>query len=381
MYSLSKDHSLTEVTNLCRLNKSELLDARCKALTNTTLPPEILDVSVWYGHELEQQTDWIVRLTHSEIAEVEAAVHKLEESHFQQSIEPTAEDLPLPSLAPRLRGALDEVMNGRGFVLIRGLPVESWTKRQAAIAFLVIGVHLGNLRMQNAEGHLLGHVRDLGRSSDDPNTRIYQTRERQTHHTDSCDVVGLLCLRTAKSGGLSSLVSSTTIFNEMRRRRPDLLNVLLQPIETDRRGEVPEGSKPYFNIPVFNYHDGLVSAIYQRQYIESARRFPGVEPLSELQIEALDLFDQLANDPKLNLMMELEPGDIQLVHNHTILHDRTAFEDYPEPDRKRHLLRLWLAPPGARPLPEVYKERFGSITPGDRGGVVVAGAKPRIPFD
>jgi hypothetical protein len=276
---------------------------------------------------------------------------------------------------------IDEVMKGRGFVLIKGLPVGKWTKREAAVAFLIIGVHLGNLRMQNAEGHLLGHVRDLGRSSDDPNTRIYQTRERQTFHTDSCDVVGLMCLQQAKSGGLSSLVSSTTIFNEIRRRRPDLLNVLLQPIETDRRGEVPEGSKPYFNIPVFNYHDGLVSAIYQRQYIESARRFPGVAPLTSLQVEALDLFDELANDPKLNLMMELEPGDIQLVHNHTILHDRTAFEDYPEPERKRHLLRLWLAPPNARPLPEVYAERFGSITPGDRGGVTVAGAKPTIPFD
>jgi hypothetical protein len=190
-----------------------------------------------------------------------------------------------------------------------------------------------------------------------------------------------MCLQQAKSGGLSSLVSSTTIFNEMRRRRPDLLNVLLQPIETDRRGEVPEGSKPYFNIPVFNYHDGLVSAIYQRQYIESARRFPGVASLTSLQIEALDLLDELANDPRLNLMMELQPGDIQLVHNHTILHDRTAFEDYPEPERKRHLLRLWLAPPGARPLPEVYAERFGSVTPGDRGGVVVPGAKPTIPFD
>jgi hypothetical protein len=276
---------------------------------------------------------------------------------------------------------LDVVLEGRGFVLIRSLPVERWTRREAALAFLVIGVHLGNLRMQNAEGHLLGHVRDLGRSSDDPNTRIYQTRERQTHHTDSCDVVGLMCLQTAKSGGLSSLVSSTTIFNEMRRRRPDLLRVLLEPIETDRRGEVPEGSKPYFTIPVFNYHKGLVSAIYQRQYIESARRFPDVTPLSALQIEALDLFDELANDPKLNLMMELQPGDIQLVHNHTILHDRTAFEDYPEPERKRHLLRLWLAPPGARPLPEIYAERFGSITPGDRGGIVVPGAEPTIPFD
>jgi hypothetical protein len=319
------------------------------------------------------------RLSEVEVHEVESAVQQLQESNSDLTNMMTGE-LPLPTLAPRLQCMLNEVMNGRGFVLIKGLPGE-WTKREAAIAFLVIGGHLGNLRMQNAEGHLLGHVRDLGRSSEDPNTRIYQTRERQTHHTDSCDVVGLMCLRTAKSGGLSSLVSSTTIFNEMRRRRPDLLNVLLQPIETDRRGEVPEGSKPYFNIPVFNYHDGLVSAIYQRQYIESARRFPGVKPLSALQIEALDLFDQLANDPKLNLMMELEPGDIQLVHNHTILHDRTAFEDYPEPDRKRHLLRLWLAPPGARPLPEVYAERFGSITPGDRGGVVVPGAKPTIPFE
>jgi hypothetical protein len=345
---------------------------------DSTLPPEVRDASVWYGPEVVRETDWIVRLKDAEIAEVEIAVRKLEESDLQHL---TAKDVPLPTVAPRLRGVLDEVTNGRGFVLIKGLPVGRWTKRQAAIAFLVIGVQLGNLRMQNAEGHLLGHVRDLGRSSEDPNTRIYQTRERQTHHTDSCDVVGLMCLQTAKSGGLSSLVSSTTIFNEMRRRRPDLLNVLLQPIETDRRGEVPEGSKPYFNIPVFNYHDGLVSAIYQRQYIESARRFPGVEPLSALQIEALDMLDQLANDPKLNLMMELQPGDIQLVHNHTILHDRTAFEDYPEPERKRHLLRLWLAPRGARALPEIYKERFGSITPGDRGGVVVAGAKPTIPFD
>jgi hypothetical protein len=346
----------------------------------STLPPEIHDRAAWYGAEVAGRGDWVERLSEIEIREVENAGKRLDESRGELATI-TAEDVPLPALGPRLRAMLDEVMNGRGFVLIRGLPVERWTKREAAIAFLVIGVHLGNLRTQNAEGHLLGHVRDLGRSSSDPNTRIYQTRERQTHHTDSCDVVGLMCLQQAKSGGLSSLVSSTTIFNEMRRRRPDLLAVLMQPIETDRRGEIPEGSKPYFNIPVFNYHEGLVSAIYQRQYIESARRFPGVPPLTPLQIEALDLLDQLANDPKLNLMMELQPGDIQLVHNHTILHDRTAFEDHPEPERKRHLLRLWLAPPGARPLPEVYAERFGSTTPGDRGGVIVPGAKPTIPFD
>jgi hypothetical protein len=191
----------------------------------------------------------------------------------------------------------------------------------------------------------------------------------------------LLCLQTAKSGGLSSLVSSTTIFNEMRRRRPDLARVLLDPIETDRRGEVPEGHAPYFSIPVFNWHQALLSTIYQRQYIESARRFPGVSPLSPQQVEALDLFDELANDPLLNLNMELQRGDLQFVHNHTILHDRTAFEDFPEPERKRHLLRVWLAPRKARPLAEVFAARFGSVTPGDRGGIAVKGSCPTIPFD
>src|ERR1041385_5885636 len=341
------------------------------------VPPDVCDRSAWYATD---ETDWVEQISADQIREIEAAVDYLEELGVEgQKI--TAEKVPLPTLAPRLRVMLDEVLNGRGFVLIKGLPLERWTRRQAAIAFLIIGAQLGNLRMQNAEGHLLGHVRDLGRSSDDPNARIYQTRERQTFHTDSCDVVGLLCLQTAKSGGLSSLVSSTTIYNEMRRRRPDLLRVLMGPIETDRRGEVPEGGKPYFNIPVFNYHEGRISAIYQRQYIESARRFPGVAPLTSLQIEALNLFDELANDPKLNLMMELQPGDIQLVHNHTILHDRTAFEDFAEPDRKRHLLRLWLAPSTARPLPDVFAERFGSTVPGDRGGVVVPGATPTIPFE
>ena len=349
-----------------------------KVVCVAELPPEVEDRSAWYGSELTDSTDWIEQISADQISEVENAVRELERAGIETI---ASEPPPLPTFTPRLHGLLDEVLNGRGFVLLRALPVERWNRRQAAMAFLIIGAHLGSLRMQNAEGHLLGHVRDLGRSSDDPNTRIYQTRERQTFHTDSCDVVGLMCLQTAKSGGLSSLVSSTTIFNEMRRRRPDLLRVLMEPIETDRRGEVPEGSKPYFNIPIFNYHERLVSTIYQRQYIESARRFPGVAPLTPLQIEALDLLDQLANDPQLNLMMELQPGDIQLVHNHTILHDRTAFEDYPEPERKRHLLRLWLAPRPARPLPEVYAERFGSITPGRRGGVVVPGSKPTIPFE
>ena len=202
------------------------MNSNIHSLRTDALPPEIKGRSAWYGPELARSTDWIARLSKTEIAEVESAIRRLVESSFDlTSI--SSQDFPLPTLAARLCDVLDEVINGRGFALIRALPVQRWSKREAAIAFLGIGVHLGHLRMQNAAGHLLGHVKDLGRSSEDPNARIYQTKERQTFHTDSCDVVGLLCLQPAKFGGLSTVVSSTTIFNEMRRRRPDLLRVLL----------------------------------------------------------------------------------------------------------------------------------------------------------
>jgi Taurine catabolism dioxygenase TauD, TfdA family len=346
----------------------------------TEIPHEIEGPSAWYGPDLGQRLDWLEYFSATEVEEVARAVKRpASESRDLTTI--SSEDFPLPTLEPRLCRVLDEVLNGRGFVLLRGLPVETWTKRESAIAFFGIGTHIGSARSQNALGHVLGHVKDLGKSSQDPAVRIYQTRERQTYHTDSSDVVCLVCLRPAKSGGLSSLVSSVTIFNEMRRRRPDLLRVLFEPIETDRRGEALEGQRPYFKIPVFSWHKGFLSAIYQRQYIESARRFADVPPLTPVQIEALDFFDALANDPELHLFMELQPGDIQIVHNHTILHDRTAFEDWADAERKRHLLRLWLAPMNARPLPLVFAERFGSVVPGDRGGVVVRGMTLTAPLD
>ena len=343
------------------------------------LPERIDGPSAWYGPEMARRSDWIEQLSSAEIAEIDKATR----AAANRDIELGAmgkEDYPLPAFSPRLARLVSEVLDGRGFALLRGLRIENYDVRHAAIAFLGIGSHIGCARSQNAKGHILGHVRDLGLSSSDANVRIYQTHERQTYHTDSCDIVALICLRTAKSGGLSSLVSSVTIYNEMRKRRPDLLRLLFEPIETDRRGEVGVGQKPYFRIPVFNWHAGLLSAIYQRQYIESARRFSDVPPLTAKQNEALDLFDALANDPALCMHMEFRPGDIQLVHNHTLLHDRTAFEDCSEPVRNRHLLRLWLAPKGARALPPAFAERFGAITPGERGGVTVPGLKLNAPL-
>jgi hypothetical protein len=324
---------------------------------------------------------WMMPLTPADIREIEQAMELLVAREADIAAI-SAADFPLPSLGPNLRARVrDEVLNGRGFLLMRGLPVERWSLREVATAFFGLGAHLGSARSQNAKGHVLGHVRDLGLDAEDPNVRIYQTSARQTFHTDSCDIVALLCLKTARSGGLSALVSSTTIFNEMRRRRPDLLALLLEPIATDRRGEVAAGQKPYFEIPVFNWHEGYLTAIYQRQYIESAQRFADGPRLSAAHREALDLFDRLADDPVLNMTMEFKPGDVQFVHNHTILHDRTAFVDWPEPEHRRHLLRLWLAASDARPLPPVFAQRYGSVTIGDRGGVAAAGARLHAPLE
>jgi hypothetical protein len=173
-----------------------------------------------------------------------------------------------------------------------------------------------------------------------------------------------------------------TVYNEILRRRPDLMEALFQPFPTDRRGEVPEGMKPWFDIPIYHRHAGRLSCIYVRQYIESAQKnFPRARRLTHVQIEAMNLMDELCNDPAVHLSMDFQPGDVQLLHNHQILHSRGDFENWREPERHRHLLRLWLAPPEARPLPQVYAARYGSVTPGDRGGIVVRGTTLRVPLE
>ncbi len=350
-------------------------------LDTLSLPTAIDGPCAWYGHQMRDDTSWVCQLTTAEVAEVNAAVEAVisqgtDLANIGQS------DFDLPGLGPKLIDIREQVVSGRGFALLRGLPVNEWSVRESSIAFLGLGSYFGNPRSQNGKGHLLGHVCDLGRDAEnDPTARIYQTSERQTFHTDSCDIVSLLCLKTARSGGASALVSSTTIYNEMLKRRPDLLPVLFEPMQTDRRGEVPVGEKPWHEVPVFSWYQGFLSALYARRYIESARRFEQVPALTPIQLEALDLFDELANDPDIGMEMTFQPGDVQLVHNHTMLHDRTSFEDWPERSKRRHLLRLWLAVPGARPLPPVYAQRFGSVEVGNRGGIVVPGMKLTVPLE
>jgi Taurine catabolism dioxygenase TauD, TfdA family len=350
-------------------------------MSHVDLPPPVEGPSVWYGPEMAKRNDWVHVLSAADVAEIGAAMRPLADRAVNIARIGRA-DFPLPTVAPKLASICREVIEGRGFALLRGLPVERWSIREAATAYYGIGAHFGSARSQNAKGHVLGHVRDLGRNAGkDPTARVYQTNERQTFHTDSCDVVGLLCLKTARSGGASALVSSMTIYNEMRKRRPDLLPYLFEALHTDRRGEVPAGDKPWHDIPIYNWYQRRLSCLYSRRYIESARRFTEIPPLTKQQTEALDAFDALAEDASINMQMTFAPGDMQWVHNHTMLHDRTAFEDWPEPERKRHLLRLWLAVPGARSLPKIYAERFGKVDIGDRGGIIVPGAILNAPLE
>lgn len=337
--------------------------------------------SAWTGPEMAARRDeWSVALDRETMAELEAAArHYL--SLGRDVGEITAEDFPLPGFSRDLDAMADRLLNGCGFALLRGWPVEQHDQLTNACIFCGIGAHLGAARSQNAAGHILGHVRDIGMNPDDPKARIYQTNARQSFHTDSSDVVALLCLRDAMKGGDSLLVSAVTVFNRMLVEAPDLAAALFDPIATDRRGEVPAGMDEWMTIPVLSWHEGLLTVFYQRQYVESAQRFAGAPKMDARQRAALDMFDALCNDPELHLTMRLKPGDMQFVYNHSQLHDRTGFVDWPDPARRRHLFRLWLSMPGDRPLPPVFAQRYGSLEIGNRGGIITPRTRLQAPID
>ena len=347
---------------------------------NKGVMKKIFDNRAWLGSELQKKPDlWESHLSLKFISDIEQAANYFLSLDIDLS-EINRDSFPLKVFDEYLSELALKLLDGIGFEVIKGLPVKHYSPEMIATIFFGIGAHLGDARSQNADGHLLGHVRDIGANSNDQNTRIYQTSQRQTFHTDSADVVGLICINDAKKGGDSLLVSAVTIFNHMVELRPDLIEYLFDPIATDRRGEVPPGELPYLTIPPLSLEDNLLTVFYQRQYIDSAQRFDDAMKLSKRHVEALDLFDTLANDPALHLSMRLRPGDMQFVYNHAFLHDRTGFVDWAEPNKKRHLLRLWLSMPNDRKLPESFKQRYGSIEVGNRGGIITQKTKLQVPL-
>ena len=336
-----------------------------------TAPERIQGPSAWLGPEMAADpARWLVVPDAAEWQELDEAVRAWTDSGRPMS-EISVETFPLPRFDVRMNQLREQLLRGCGFFMLRGFDVGRYSIEEAATAYLGLGARLGSFRSQNARGHLLGHVRDLGRDIDDPGTRYYQTSRGLEFHTDSCDVVGLLCLRGARSGGESRIVSSVSLYNRIRATRPALCRALFEPFPTDRRGEVPEGMDPWFDIPVFNWYRGFLTTIYVGQYIRSAQvLFPQAPRLTQAQTEAIALLDELTNDASMHMGMQFEAGDMQFLHNHQVLHARADFVDWPEPERRRHLMRLWLAPPDARPLPQVFAPRYGSVEPGSRGGII-----------
>ncbi len=336
--------------------------------------PRIEGPQAWTGSDQAARDDWSYTLSGGDVAEIDAALAGVRNSDIL-AIDRTA--FPLPAFSARLAAVKREILDGRGFFLLRGLPIGRYSTAEAARIFWGLGAHWGEAVSQNGKGHVLGHVKDLGLDYADPMARGYQTSARLPFHTDASDIVGLLCLKTSKGGGHSSIVSTTTIYNEMVARRPDLAAVLTNPLYRTRWGEVPEGRKPYYGTAPFNLTDGRLICTYVRSAVRKAQLMDAVPRLTPEQAEAMDLFDELANDPALHLDMKLAPGDMQFVCNHAVAHSRTAYEDYPEPVRRRHLLRLWLACADGPELPAAYTgEHQGKTASGRPNGIKV----PDVPL-
>jgi Taurine catabolism dioxygenase TauD, TfdA family len=285
--------------------------------------------------------EWAYRLSEPEVDEIRELARRLD------SEDPTPEVLRahsslFPLLTPRIRSWAEELRAGRGFVLVRGFPVNDLSEREVTLAYVAIGHGLGRPTPQNTAGDLVGHVRDDGSDPEDPTVRRYRTRLEQPFHVDGSDVVGLLCLRRARSGGISRIVSSVTIYDEIVRRRPDLEPLLRENWCFDSYGQQAPGAPPWFERPILTGTDRNFRFFHLRWYIDKAQENPNVPRLTGDRITLLDLIDALADDPELHLDMEFAPGDIQLLSNHTVLHARTAYEDHTEGSLRRHLLRLWL---------------------------------------
>ena len=293
---------------------------------------------VWRGEELLGREDWL--------SQVDTDV--------------------LDEIAPILAGIQESLEDGSGAAMLRGFRSGGDPRE----TFLAIGQMIGTPISQSADGELVFSVRDAGHRDDDPRARGPNTRRRLSYHSDRCDVIGFMCLNQAKSGGENYLVSSAAIYNEILERRPDLLEVLMQPFYYLRHTVDTANDKPYCRQPVFSFTGEKFACNLLRVLIERAHSSLELPDLSDLQREALDYIAQLADSPRMHVSFMQQPGDLLFLNNWVTLHRRSEFEDHPEEERKRHILRLWLSVPNSRPLDPLFRDNYGAVGAGEiRGGM------------
>lgn len=322
-------------------------------MTQQILDAPVAGPSLWTASDFEGK-DWICQLDEAEREEIHQALAGIRRRGLLLGGF-DASDFPLPSLKAKLAEVRKEVVYGQGFVLMRGIDPERYSVEDLELIYWGIGSYLGSGLGQNANGDLLTHVTFHNLDPNNPNVRGYQDRRHQEPHNDLADMVGLLCIRKAKSGGASSIVNMAAVYNEFLRRRPDLLPIMYRGFHLDYRGEGdnPFSTTPY-TIPIFACEGDKLSCFYGRRGIDATFKKRAQAPTEE-EREALALMDELIMLPEYRLDMDLQPGDIQLVNNYAVLHARTAYEDYDEPERWRLLLRLWLNLPEARPPEDIAR--------------------------
>jgi hypothetical protein len=318
----------------------------------------VTHTAAWYGRDLKSDLTRLIQLTPQDLGEIRDAVARVRAADLTLA-QIGRFSFPLPGLAPKLAAIREEILIGKGFVVIRGLDVPRYSDEDVGLIFWGLGAYLGVPVTQNPSGDLLGHVFDHGRRYGDLDVRGYETKAHLPFHCEGCELVGLLCLRRSKSGGLSSIVSSVTFHNEVLRRRPEYLEPLYRGFHYIRRGAAL-GAEPVtpHRIPVFGATEGLISARLIRNQINAACTATG-KPLAPLEHEALDFLDSLAHDPDIHLDMDLQVGDMQLINNYITLHSRTEFEDFPEPEGRRHMIRLWLTTEPRRKLADGFRPQNG----------------------
>lgn len=320
---------------------------------NTILNTKITDKCAWVGSEITHQTDWIYHLSPHMLKVLDQALKRLEAKHLNApNFEKQDALIEDAEFLAQIEYISNELENGFGFIVIRGLDVTRYSESELANMYYLLGLHMGNAVTQNARGDLLGYVENVGDKSQKM-TRVYETNDYLPYHSDLSDVVGLLSIRKAKQGGLSSIVSSSTVYNRILEQHPEYLGYYYHPAWYDHLGEVEPSLSP-----IFSFHEGKLACRYLRHYIELGHERRHV-PLSQVQIDALNLFDQISHDPSLRLDMMLEPGDIQFCNNYCVMHSRSSFEDDEDPNKHRKLLRLWLQMPNARRLAKDFPGRNG----------------------
>jgi Taurine catabolism dioxygenase TauD, TfdA family len=336
--------------------------------------------SVWQGKDIAKSTRWIRDLPANAVAELDAALTAVKNHPWQ---EVTRADFPLPTLSGLIEDIADELENGCGIMKLRGFPVDRYGEDDLRRLYFGFGSHLGTPVFQNRSGELMRAIRDEGAHVGRTYGQVQDAQKGTTFlssyartltngglrfHTDRTDVVGLLCVRQARKGGVSTLASTPAIHNAILARRPDLLEVLFQDFWRSRFGEEGTTKETAYPLPIFGLRDGKFTSHYSLTFIEAAQMAPGVPKLTEQQQEAIDVLMQTAQE--LCFEMTLEPGDLQLINSHVTYHGRTPFEDDAAAGHDRLLLRLWLSMPNNRPLPKGHEILWRNIEPGQlRGGI------------